>query len=66
MRQTSTPAAPRYWAPPRRSACPPQRGSENRPERGQPRRVAPLRMVSMAACFCAGAPEEFGNSGTAA
>eukprot|EP00969_Alexandrium_andersonii_P112471 4969827-Alexandrium_andersonii.AAC.1 len=61
MRQTSTPAAPKHCAPPRRSARPPQRGSEKRPSSGSPRSVAALRMVSMTVRFGEGAPEEFRN-----
>eukprot|EP00969_Alexandrium_andersonii_P171019 7560706-Alexandrium_andersonii.AAC.1 len=62
MHHTSTPAAPRYCAPPRRSACPPQRGSAKRPRVGRPKWIAACRMVSTTVRWAGGAPREFGKS----
>eukprot|EP00969_Alexandrium_andersonii_P347619 15369565-Alexandrium_andersonii.AAC.1 len=65
IRQMSTPAAPKNWAPPRRSACPPQRSALGAVETGSARSPAAATMVTTAAALETTAPEAAGKSGVA-
>eukprot|EP00969_Alexandrium_andersonii_P019288 842205-Alexandrium_andersonii.AAC.1 len=65
MRQMPTPMAPRNWAPPRRSECPPQRSAPEAVEIGRARSPATATIVAAAAALETTAPEVVGKSGVA-
>eukprot|EP00969_Alexandrium_andersonii_P061966 2731657-Alexandrium_andersonii.AAC.1 len=61
----STPAAPKYWAPPRRRAWPPHLSAPEAVEMGSARSAAAAAMVATAAAFEITALEAVGKSGVA-